>query len=97
MESKVRIRRNIWIIVRLFAVVAVLVGTGLFAVSIYDRIAAIEVETADIQVQIDIQRDIRLEIEDQAAFVQSRDFIERMARTWHGLVHRDEIIFIRVD
>ena len=95
--QKKRIKMGMWRLVRIAMLCVIVVTTIIFATNLSDRVAAIEAETEQIQAQIDMQMQIRKEIEDEAAFVQSHAFIERMARRWHGLVHRDEITFIRVD
>ena len=86
-----------WHILRIAAIALIIAGTAVLAFNALDGIADVEAETAAIQAQIQIQENIRLDIEDEAAFVQSREFIERIARNWFGLVHRDEIIFIMAD
>ena len=95
--QKRRIKSAAWYLMRFSILAVVVVATAIFAINLTERAAVIDAETAEIQAQIDIQMQIRQEIEDAATFVQSRAFIERMARSWHGLVHRDEITFIRVD
>jgi len=84
-------------LLRLTLIAVIIAGTGVLVFNTLDRIADVEAETAVIEAQIRIQENIRADIEDEAAFVQSREFIERIARNWFGLVHRDEIIFIMVD
>ena len=94
-EAK-RVRLGLWRLVRIAAVLVIVVGTAIFAINILDNIAEVEAETAQIQEQVRIQEYIRQDVGDEAAFAQSRAFIERVARSW-GFVHRDEIIFVPAD
>ena len=92
-----RNRRGMWVFARLGLIVALIVGFGISALAKLDEVAEIEAEIARIEAQIAVQQMIAKEVEDEVAFTQSREFIERMAWEWFGLVHRDEIIFIMVE
>ena len=88
---------------RAFGGVKALVRLGLLAViatmtlsaasHIMDNIDCVGMQQEAVQAQIAEAEARRLEIEDSAAYVESIDFIEYIARRM-GLVRRDEIIFI---
>jgi len=75
----------------LLAIIAVMTLSA--ASHIMGNIARIEAQREIVQSQIAEAEARRQEIEDSAAYVESIDFIEYMARRL-GLVRRDEIIFI---
>ena len=62
-----------------------------------DRRDAILEELARVEAQIAQELHRQRELEDEAAFMQGRAFVEYVARNHLGLVHADEIIFVVVD
>ena len=80
-------------LVQLALLSVIVVITLSAATHIMENIARLEIEREVVQSQIAEAEARRQEIEDSAAYVESIDFIEYMARRL-GLVRRDEIIFI---
>lgn len=96
--DKVRNRRRLFFgaktLIQLALLAIVITATFVIASNIMDDIAATEAELAAVQAQIEAAEARGREIEDSAAYVQSIQFIESIARERLGLVRRDEIIFI---
>ena len=81
-------------LIKLALLGVVVVMTLSAAVHIMDNIADLQAEHEIVQTQIKEANARRQEIEDSAAYTESIEFIEYVARNMLNLVRRDEIIFI---
>ncbi|MCL2397761.1 MAG: septum formation initiator family protein [Defluviitaleaceae bacterium] len=81
----------------LAVLVVIIVSTFVYAGYTMGNIGAAEAELAATRQQIEAAEARQREIEDSAAYVNSKEFVEYIARNWLNLVRRGEIIFIMTD
>ena len=94
---RARIRRN-WIIA-IFVGAAVLFFCGLMVSQIMSSLnnnADKEARKARLEEQIELEEQRRSELDDEEAYIKTREYIEEKAKSI-GYVYPDEIIFKRED
>ena len=74
-------------------VVMILVLVGVRSVELRDKIDLKKAETAQLDQQIEAEKNRTLEIEALGKEVQTKGYIENVAREKLGLVYEDEILF----
>lgn len=74
-------------------VVLILVLVGVKSVELRDKIDQKRTEAAQLEAQIEAEMQRTLEIEALGKEVQTKGYIEDVAREKLGLVHEDEILF----
>lgn len=95
MRKRYRNRTGIGIIA--FAVM-ILFGIVAFArIGLEEREAKAELKIKRLEAQIQVQKERATEIDNFKAYVQTKRYIEDMAREKLGLVYQDEIIFQKED
>ncbi|MCL2169493.1 MAG: septum formation initiator family protein [Defluviitaleaceae bacterium] len=83
----------LWTAVRLGALVLIGVFMVHYAITTLDQIAQVRRETEYYQARIRNEMYVQEEIEREAYFSKSPEFVERIARQHLNLVHPDELIF----
>ena len=82
------------VIVQLLALVGIVTFALFSARGTSEKIADVNEQRARVDAQIETELFRERQIQDTAAYMRSRPFIETTARNFLGLVHRDEIILI---
>ena len=77
----------------LVTVVFILVLVGVKSVELRDKIDAKRTEAAQLDAQIEAEKQRALEIEALGKEIQTKGYIEDVAREKLGLVYEDEILF----
>lgn len=62
-------------------------------IQLKSKIADNQAVKAELQAQIDEQEELKQALEEKAVYVQSKEYIEELAREKLGLVKENEIIF----
>ena len=92
-KEQTKKRVPVWSIVRIGAIIAIGVFMGHYVTTSMEQTSRVQGETADYHARIRNELYLQEEIEREAAFSQSPEFIERVAREHLNLLHPDEIIF----
>lgn len=74
-------------------IVMILVLVGVRSVELRDKIDAKTAEAAQLDSQIEAERERTVEIESLSKEIQTKGYIEDIAREKLGLVYEDEILF----
>lgn len=74
-------------------IVMILVLVGVRSVELRDKIDAKTAEAAQLDAQIEAERERAAEIESLSKEIQTKGYIEDIAREKLGLVYEDEILF----
>lgn len=91
MKRRYKSRTGIGIIVFVVLILAAIVSYS--RIGLEDRYNKAEIKMNRLQAQIDEQNERTEEINKKKAYVQTKSYIEEIAREKLGLVYKDEIIF----
>ncbi len=77
----------------MLVVVLLLIVVGVRGMQLNDRLEGLKTEAAQLDAQIEREKQRTQEIEDYEKYTQTKMFYEEVAKKILGLVYKDEIIF----
>ena len=93
-QTRTRIRKNRTGMFMITVVVLILCAIVMFnGIQLKSKISDNQAVQAELQAQIEEQEELKQALEEKSVYVQSKEYIEELAREKLGLVKENEIIF----